>query len=164
MQVFLVRHAEAVPETIELRDPHRPLTPHGRTQARALGERMRWYDCGPTHIWSSPLVRAVQTAELLAIGMESSIGVEIVPALAPPDPLDATPDGDPRHVVDTLRKLGASAAVMIVGHEPSLSAIGALVVGDPNFPALTKAQAVRIVDGTVRWRFSWDAEAPEKDG
>ncbi|HWU85905.1 MAG TPA: phosphoglycerate mutase family protein, partial [Kofleriaceae bacterium] len=63
MQVFLLRHAEAIDETLELRDPDRHLTPRGREQARRLGDRMRWHDCAPTHVWTSPLARAVQTAE-----------------------------------------------------------------------------------------------------
>jgi hypothetical protein len=49
---------------------------------------------------------------------------------------------------------------MLVGHEPSLSGIGALLVGAPDFEGLAKAQAARIVDGVLRWRFAWDAEAP----
>ena len=153
MQVFLVRHAEAVAETLVVRDPYRPLTSHGRDQARSLGDRMRWHDCLPTHVWASPLVRAVQTAELVVAGLHSEVSVEIVPALAP--------DGNAREVVAAVHALAADAAVLLVGHEPSLSGIGALLANDPNFAGLSKAQAARIVDGIARWRFAWDAEAPE---
>jgi len=152
VQLFLVRHADAVDETLWLRDPHRHLTPHGRRQARELGDRMRWHDCLPTHIWTSPLVRAVQTAELVAGGLHSEAAVEVRPALAP--------EGSPREVVVAIRALAAGSAVLVVGHEPSLSAIGALVIGDPGFAGLAKAQCARIVDGVVRWRFAWDGEAP----
>ena len=151
MEVFLIRHAEAVDETLELRDPSRHLTPHGRAQARALGERMRWHDCTPTQVWSSPLVRALQTAELVTSSMHSETLVEVVPDLAF--------DGSARDVVARVRALPEDASVMLVGHEPSISAIGALLVDDPGFEALAKAQAVRILDGTVRWRFAWDDEA-----
>ncbi len=152
VQVFLIRHAAAVDETLELRDPHRHLAPEGREQARRLGDRLRWHDCEPTHLWTSPLARAVQTAELIAGAMQSSVCVEVVPALAP--------DGSPRDVAAAVRAVGAGAAVMLVGHEPSLSGIGVLLVGAPDFPPLGKAEAARIVDGALRWRFSWDAEAP----
>ncbi|HET7506630.1 MAG TPA: histidine phosphatase family protein [Kofleriaceae bacterium] len=155
MQVFLIRHAEAVQETLELRDPDRHLTPDGRRQARAIGERLRWHDCVPTHIWSSPLVRAIQTAELVASGMHSEIAIDSLPALAP--------DESPRAVVAAVTALtaaSADAAIMLVGHEPSLSAIGALLVGQPELAPLAKAEAVRIVDGALRWRFAWDADAP----
>ena len=155
MQVFLVRHADSVPETVAVRDPHRNLSLHGRAQARALGERMRWHDCTPTHVWTSPLVRAVQTTELVCGGMHCEIAVESMPALAPID-------GLPRDVVSAIRALPTTSAVLLVGHEPALSAIGALIVGDPQFQSLAKAKAVRILDGAVRWRFAWDAEAPAR--
>lgn len=151
MQVFLVRHAEAVEETLVLRDPYRHLTARGRTQARALGDRLRWHDCVPTRIWSSPLVRAVQTAELVATGLACETSVEIV--------VDLAPDGSARDLHAALRALPADTAIMLVGHEPSMSAIGSLIVGG-DLHALDKAQAARVVDGVLRWRFAWDAEAP----
>ncbi len=153
MQVFLIRHAEAVDETLSVRDPHRPLTARGRDQARQLGDRLRWHDCAPTRIISSPLVRAVQTAELVAAALDVPVAVEIAVELAP--------DGDPAELADALRAMPSDASVVAVGHEPALSALGALVAGEPGFPALAKAEAVRIVDGRVRWRFGWDAEAPQ---
>lgn len=154
MQVFLIRHAEAVDETIELRDPYRHLTKHGRAQARALGERLRWHDCGPTHLYASPLVRALQTAELVCTAIGGDTGVEVMPALAP--------DGAPREVVAKVRALPADAEVMLVGHEPAISAIAALLSNQSDFPALAKAEAVRLDDGVMRWRFAWNAEAPAK--
>lgn len=154
MQVFLIRHAEAVDETLALRDPHRHLTAHGRVQARALGDRMRWHDCLPTHVWTSPLARALQTAEVVTLHLHCDTCVECVPGLGP--------EGSPREVVAAVRALPDDAAVMLVGHEPSMSAIGALLVDDPSFEVIGKAQAVRIVDGRVRWRFAWDDEAAAK--
>lgn len=153
VQVFLVRHAEAVDETRELRDPHRHLTEHGRAQARALGDRLRWHDCEPTHVFTSPLVRAVQTAELLAAGLQCTHAVTALPALAPGE--------DARAVIAALQPLG-DACIVLVGHEPGLSAVGALLVGASDFTALGKAEAARIVEGELRWRFAWDAEAPSK--
>jgi phosphohistidine phosphatase len=129
------------------------LTANGRRQARAIGERLRWHDCIPTHIWSSPLVRAVQTAELVASGLGCETAVDAHPALAP--------DENPRDVVAALAALAADAIVVLIGHEPGLSAVGALLVGQPGFASLAKAQAARIDDGALRWRFAWDADAPE---
>jgi phosphohistidine phosphatase len=152
VQVFLVRHAEATEETLEVRDPYRPLTAHGRTQARALGDRLRWHDCVPTHVWSSPLVRAVQTAELVVAGIQHEVTVDIAPLLAP--------DGSARELAAALAALPATSVVVLVGHEPSLSAIGAVLIGTEDFEALDKACAARIDDSHVRWRFAWDADAP----
>ena len=61
MRVFLVRHAEAAPgEPDELRR----LTSAGRDAARTLGERLA--DVQPTAVVSSPLLRARETADLIA--------------------------------------------------------------------------------------------------
>ncbi|MGE0549758.1 MAG: histidine phosphatase family protein [Kofleriaceae bacterium] len=151
MQVYLIRHAEAVDETVSRRDPVRALSAHGRLQARALGDRMRWHDCTPTQFWTSPLVRTVQTAELIAATVACEVAIEAVPELAP--------DGSGRELVAALRALPADARVFIVGHEPSLSSIGELLTG-AEFEALGKAHAARIDDGAVRWRLAWDADAP----
>lgn len=152
MDVFLIRHAEAIDETLELRDPMRHLTAAGRRQATSLGDRLRWLDCTPTHIWTSPLVRAVQTAELVAAGLVASATVEVVPALAPGQ--------SARSVIAAMQTLAADASVLLVGHEPGVSAIAALLAGRPDVEPLAKAEALRIVDGRLRWRFAWNADAP----
>ena len=152
MDVFLIRHAEAIDETLELRDPARHLTAAGRAQATGLGDRLRWHDCLPTHIWTSPLVRAVQTAELVATGLASTIAVEVMPALAPGE--------SARTVLAAVQALPADACVLLVGHEPGISGIGALIVGVTDFAPLDKAEAARITDGQLRWRFAWNADAP----
>jgi phosphohistidine phosphatase len=153
VQVFLIRHADAVPETVALRDPYRHLTELGRQQARALGDRLRWHDCEPSHLWSSPLVRAIQTAELVAAGLQCALAIEAMPALLP--------DAKPRDMVAAIAALPADSIVCVFGHEPGLSALGALLVGQREFAILKKAQAARIVDGALRWRFACDADAPD---
>jgi phosphohistidine phosphatase len=152
VDVFLIRHAEAIDETLELRDPARHLTAAGRTQATSLGDRLRWHDCTPTHIWTSPLVRAVQTAELVATGLASTILVEVMPALAPGE--------SARSVLAAMQALPADACVLLVGHEPGISGIGELLLGVTDFAPLDKAEAARLTDGQLRWRFAWNAEAP----
>jgi phosphohistidine phosphatase len=152
VDVFLIRHADAIDETLEQRDVMRHLTANGRKQATSLGDRLRWHDCTPTHIWTSPLVRAVQTAELLAAGLASPIPVEVIPALAPGE--------SGRAVIAAVQALPKDACVVLVGHEPGISAIGALLLGVTDLAPLAKAEALRISDGVLRWRFAWDAEAP----
>jgi phosphohistidine phosphatase len=154
VDVFLIRHAEAIDETLELKDPMRHLTGHGREQAVALGDRLRWHDCSPTHIWTSPLVRAVQTAELVAAGLASKVAVDVMPALAPGE--------DAHRVITALNALAATSNVILVGHEPGMSGIGALLVGASDFTALGKAEAARIHEGALRWRCAWNAEAPTR--
>jgi phosphohistidine phosphatase len=152
VDVFLVRHAEAIDETLELRDPMRHLTADGRRQATSLGDRLRWHDCVPTHVWTSPLVRAVQTAELVVQVLKIDVAVDVLPPLAPGE--------SARAVQQAVQSLDASSIVMLVGHEPGMSGVGALLVGAADFEALGKAEAARIVDGQLRWRCAWNADAP----
>lgn len=150
--LFLVRHAEAVDETRSLHDPDRHLTAAGRLAARTLGERLRWYDCLPIAVWTSPLARAVQTAELLIAGLGWSGVVETVPALAP--------GGPTREVTALLEKIGG--VVIAVGHEPGLSAIGTVVTGRADFPALKKGEAARVETGRLKWLLAPTDEEPRK--
>ena len=159
MDVYLIRHALAVDETLALPDVARQLAPAGRAQARALGERLRWHDCTPTVIWSSHLVRAVQTAELVAAGLNYTGDVVVRPELAP---------GGNAHAIEAeLAKLAATgtatASVILVGHEPGLSGLGGVLIGRPDFAVLQKCEAVRIADKSVRWRFAHDDEAPRPE-
>jgi len=119
-----------------------------------LGGRLRWNDCQPTQIWTSPLVRAVQTAELVAAGLKANVAVEVVPLVAPGE--------SARALLALVQALPADASVLLVGHEPGMSGLGALLAGDPNFAALAKAEAARLVDGKLRWRCAWNSEAPTR--
>lgn len=150
--VFLIRHAMAINASVDVRGPQRHLTELGREQARALGDRLRWHDCEPTHIWSSPLVRAMQTAELVAAGVHATCAIETVEGLAP--------GNEPIRIVEALAKLPDDALVMLFGHEPLIAMIGGLLTGTADFPAIDRAEAVRIHGNRVRWRFMWDADAP----
>lgn len=150
--LFLVRHAEAVDETLALHDADRHLTAAGRAAARALGERLRWYDCLPIAVWSSPLMRAVQTAELLIAGLGWSGVVECVPALAP--------GGATREVCALVEKAGG--VVIAVGHEPGLSAIGTVITARADFPVLRKSEAARVETGRLKWLLAPTDEEPRK--
>jgi phosphohistidine phosphatase SixA len=106
VRVFLVRHAEAAPgEPDELRR----LTAAGRDAARALGERLAAEH--PTAIVSSPLLRARETAELIAHACR----------------LDATTDDNlaPGATTETLRAATTdrTGTVIAVGHQPDCSEI-----------------------------------------
>ncbi len=163
MIVFLIRHAHAIDEAPGRSDLGRHLTGVGRGAARALGERLRWHDCVPTAVWTSPLSRAVQTAELLVAGLRWDGPVEAFDELAP--------GGDLRALHARIGGGAPDAAVMIVGHEPGLSGLGTLLTMRADFPAMRKAEAARLDDIAtppgaarvpmiLRWSFAWDAEAP----
>ena len=118
MRVFLVRHAEAAPGES---DDLRPLTPAGRDAARALGERLAAEQ--PAAVLSSPLLRARETAKLIAraCGLEAATDERLAPGAT----------------ADLLREAAAAAsgAVVAVGHQPDCSEIVLELTGrDVSFP------------------------------
>ena len=120
MLVFLCRHAQAAPgEPDELR----PLTPEGEAQAVRLGEWLAADDRTPTIVVSSPLLRARQTAALVArtTGAELRIDERL------------SPGAGPAELRAVVAELGQPAAT--VGHQPDCSEIALALTGqDPGFP------------------------------
>ena len=137
MRIYLVRHGEAVPEEDAGSDRDRWLSPRGREHARVLGRLLREQNLSIDSIVSSPLPRAVQTAELIASG------VDYLGAIASWRCLE--PSAQPHVAARDLP--GAGAGVIVVGHEPSISALGAHLLGRPSFPPFRTAQCCAIEDG-----------------
>ena len=137
MKLYLVRHADAVSEDVAGSDQERWLSARGREAARGLARLLREQEVALDAIVTSPLPRAVQTAELLAAGMDFLGTVEVVPSLAP--------GCHPRRTLEVLA--GKGAAVAVVGHEPTISALGALLLGRPSFPPFRTAQCAAIEHG-----------------
>jgi phosphohistidine phosphatase len=106
MRLFLVRHAEAAPGEP---DALRPLTPAGRALARELGEQLAAEE--PDAVLCSPLLRARETAELLA--RAANLEAEVDERLAPGAGVD-----DVREAV-----IGRGETVVAVGHQPDCSEI-----------------------------------------
>jgi broad specificity phosphatase PhoE len=71
-RVYVARHGEATYETALVTDEGGQLTALGREQARKLAEDLRGERIA--RIWTSPLSRAVQTAEIVA----AALGVDVV--------------------------------------------------------------------------------------
>ncbi|MCL4290761.1 MAG: phosphohistidine phosphatase SixA [Thermoleophilia bacterium] len=122
MQVVLVRHAEAAPGQP---DELRPLTPHGREQARELGGRLRREGARIDLVLTSPLLRALETGRLVA--RELGASVRVAEELAP----GATTDALVRAVRDAAP---AGEAVVAVGHQPDCGRIAAALTGEPEPP------------------------------
>jgi phosphohistidine phosphatase len=106
-QLWLLRHGEAEPHDARP-DEERRLTPRGQDQARAAGAALAALELRFQHIYTSPKVRARETARLAA----EPLGVELVelPALA---------EGfDAERARELLLGSGPEERVLIVGHNP----------------------------------------------
>lgn len=67
MRLYFIRHGESeanILREISNRGRRHPLTATGRAQAAALADRLR--DAGISRLYSSPLLRATETADILA--------------------------------------------------------------------------------------------------
>ena len=121
MEIFLVRHGVAVDRESEGPDAFRPLTGKGRRRFHKTSKSFARLGCKLDLILTSPLVRAVQTAEILAC--EAKHGeVAILEELDPKFEV-----GD---LLKALRKRANGArSVALVGHEPQLSSVLAALAG-----------------------------------
>ena len=75
MRLLLMRHGAAVDPTVAGDDHRRWLTEVGREQLREQGARLTARGLTPGAVLSSPLVRAVQTAELIVSLTMTSVRV-----------------------------------------------------------------------------------------
>jgi len=124
MILYVLRHGIAV----ELgtpgfeKDAMRTLTPEGRRKLRQVTKAMHAMDVVFDRIISSPYLRAMETAELVAASFKNGPKVESSKTL--------TPAGTPSQVVEMLHRLvPAPGSVLVVGHEPNLSSLVSVLVG-----------------------------------
>jgi phosphohistidine phosphatase len=136
MRIYLVRHGDAVPQELAGSDRDRWLSARGREAARILARLLREQRVEPDCVMSSPLPRAVQTAELLASGLD------FLGEIASRRFLE--PGAQPEVAGEAIVRAGS--AVLVVGHEPSISALAAYLLGRPAFPPFRTAQCYAIDD------------------
>jgi len=141
VRVFLIRHARAVDEGPGLTDDHRYLSAAGRRTAREVGARLAREGVSFDAVLASPLVRAVQTAELVAERVSYLGEIEALPRLAPGYPV--------RLVAEELAARGVNVAVF--GHAPGISDLGAFLCSRPSFPGLRPGMCAVVEDGQARW-------------
>lgn len=119
MLLTLVRHGDATPSNISLGDAGRSLSLRGREQARATGRALASQDPRLTHVWTSPLVRAVQTTELMLAALAFAFAFEGIVEVRD----DLFPDSPSSSLRQALAKLESNADVLVVGHMPYMAAL-----------------------------------------
>lgn len=115
MEIFVVRHAIAVPGRPDLPDAARPLTREGRRRFQRAVRGMERLGIRFDRLYHSPWLRAVETAEILARLVRDDGETAVEPALSrPPDSRLLTAlQGD---------------EIAVVGHEPWLSALVSMLL------------------------------------
>jgi phosphohistidine phosphatase len=119
MRIYLMRHATAA-DPGGSSDALRPLTEQGRREAREAGRALRELGAEIALVVSSPRLRARETAELVVEGLGRSVPVELR------ETLDC---GASREAYVALIRAQAAGSLLLVGHNPEMSAIASALVG-----------------------------------
>ena len=141
MNIYILRHGIAADRSSEYSDDNlRPLTRKGIDRMRREVAGMGAIGIAPDVIISSPLVRAVQTAEIVQQGLSAPSRMATSEALVPW-----------AHPSQILRELAASHAstssVMVVGHEPHLSSlVSYILTGEVSWLISLKKGALCNID------------------
>jgi len=123
MDLLIVRHAIAFERNRQrwLQDAERPLSPAGIRRARKAATGLKELIRPPDRVLTSPLLRAKQTAEILADAADWPQATECF-ELSP---------GEPAQALLTLLARDRSKLVAVVGHQPSLGhLLTACLIGD----------------------------------
>ncbi len=121
MDCVLLRHGIAVErDEWEGSDAERPLTERGAKRVAQVAAGLKWLDVQPTHVLSSPLLRAIETAKIAHRSLRARSAVHIVDELLP----DAPPD----QLLAILQDLPPESCVLCIGHEPQLGMVASVLL------------------------------------
>jgi len=142
---YLVRHGDAVSDTL---DPRRPLSHIGQDQVERVARAVAARRARVSAIFHSGILRAEQTADIMASQLAPALGVRRITGLAPQD--------DPAIAEAELDT--SPASVMLVGHLPHLNRLAGLLIY-PN----AEGDAVEFAPATIvclsrqgsLWRLVW---------
>ena len=152
MRIYILRHGIAEEASTRTPDFKRELTDEGRKKLAAVLRVARRAGVQPELVVSSPLVRAVQTAEMAREMLQVDAAIHETRALVP--------EGSPRIVWDELRGLRNLEAVLLAGHEPLLSSLTAYLLGVPELQVHMGKAALVCIEmdqfrgepyGALRW-------------
>lgn len=130
MDLILWRHAEAQDWTEGCDDLARPLTPRGEKQAKRMAAWLDRQLPEGTRVFSSPALRSEQT--VMALGRKYKLRPELAPA------------ADAQALLEVAGWPHGKAAVLVVGHQPTLGQAVAELMG-------LKLPSCSVRKGAVWW-------------
>jgi phosphohistidine phosphatase len=145
IRIYLVRHGIAVDhaERGDLPDDSRPLTGKGRLRFRRLARAFARLGEPIDRLFTSPLPRAVQTAEILAGALRQG-DVGVLESLRPGAPPEAL-------LQELAKKAKDAQAIGLVGHDPQMTLLVGLLGEVPQGAQVDfkKGSIVRIDVGSL---------------
>jgi phosphohistidine phosphatase len=152
MQVYLLRHGIAEESRSTKADANRELTPDGRRKLKDTLRAAAAADVRPTLVLTSPLVRAIQTAEIASSVLNYKQEILRTKALLP--------GSSPEQVWEEVRVHREEAELMLVGHDPLFTRLTGYLLGTPELHVDFKKGAILRIDfdnfgprpkGLLRW-------------
>lgn len=124
MNLYVVRHADALPVGgIVTRDADRRLSPRGEGDAGLMGRALAHLDPNVDIIVTSPLVRAIETGEVIGRQLSDHPIMHVSEHLAP--------GFNHQALFHELLVFSAGESIVAVGHQPEMSAfISFLIAGN----------------------------------
>ena len=144
MQLYFLRHGEADWPDWTRPDDERPLTDFGKKEVRQVAKLLNRLKVKPDLIVTSPLPRALQTAEVAAEQLKTKLRQD-----------EALEPGFGISELSAVLKRHGLKVLMLVGHEPDFSSVISAVTGA--FLKLSKA-GVALIDidpQTEKGRLLW---------
>jgi phosphohistidine phosphatase len=144
MQLYFLRHGEADWPGWTKPDDERPLTDFGKKEVRQVAKFLNRLKVKPDLVVTSPLPRALQTAEVAAEQLKTKLRQD-----------EALEPGFGISELSTVLKRHRSKVLMLVGHEPDFSRVISALTGA--FLKLSKA-GVALIDidpETEKGRLLW---------
>jgi phosphohistidine phosphatase len=136
--LYLVRHAKSSWTDPSLADFHRPLNKRGRRDAPAMGQRLAENKIKVDAIWSSPALRAVQTAELLAPSLK-----------VPRKCIEQHERLYTSSIKDLFAEISTCSdtiqALLVIGHNPVMTELADLLVNHDHTPEFTRIPTCGVV-------------------
>ena len=136
MEIYLLRHGIADEPRSGLADADRALTGPGRQKLRRVLERAKSAEVSPSLILSSPLRRALETAQLASelLGCDKIVTTESL-----------APSSAPEQVWQEISKHAREQSILLAGHEPLFGmTVAYLLACAPLRIDFKKAALVRI--------------------
>jgi len=146
MELLLIRHAKAIDGELYAEDGHRPLTADGRRHAQEVGAALAEEGISLDAMVTSPFVRAVETAELVACELGYEGALEVSATLEP--------GGRPQEIMDRVIMPRSVKRLALVGHEPSMGNLLSALLQKPGL-SMSKGAAVRLSWDGKRGKLVW---------
>ena len=152
MDLLVLRHGEAGQRSNLSGDFKRTLTVEGKQEIADIANGLKSLDFKLDHVLTSPLLRAKQTAEVVAKSLKYKNKIEEIDSLKP--------EGNRLEFYSILSKFKQDSVVLVVGHEPYLSEmIGEAISQSGCRIDLKKAGLARVrvlstlpkIRGELRW-------------